>query len=754
MVSNEHHGSARWSDADRRLRWASMAPLGLLLIFVSTAWIVVDRLSKVIAWDRHSVEVLGNGSELQKLFIDFETGMRGFELTKQEQFLEPTEKAATVVGAQFDNLKALVADNPQQAEALELIRRDFDNWRSFSAKVIQIVRSGGVIDGNFNSYGKSLMDQVRSDADKFTAEEHRLLVARDQQVGIHERNDLIILGVFLAFVSLGIVLIIRTQMRRQSVIYQATLAAEAAEAGRFKVTLSSIGDAVVVTDRNGNITFLNREAERMTGWTMNEALGNPLRIVFRIVNELSREAVDDPVEKVFRERRVVGLANHTVLISRTGVDWTIEDSASPILDSNNEIIGVVLVFQDATEKRRAQRELILARDQAIASSQAKDEFLATLSHELRTPLNPVLLIAAENAQRTDLDSDVRRDFETIANNVTLEAHLIDDLLDLARVSNHKLVLKSETGDIRKVITEALGKVRADIKSKRLTVDVSMREPMWVLADTARAEQIFWNVLKNAVKFTPAEGCLSINAVRAENGKSAIINVTDTGIGMSAEDISRVFEPFAQGRHSFDSTAAHSGGLGLGLTIARNLVEIHGGTISAASEGRGKGTRIEIIFPLVELTGDPSAPIPVLVDDRSVKAVSYRILLVEDHLSTAEVLRHLLTRRGNDVVLANSVSAALAEAEARHFDFVISDLGLPDGDGLDLMKKLHEKHGLMGIATSGFGTEADIERSKQAGFAVHLTKPIMMAKLEEEINGRRWTSQHPTGGGGKPAPTVG
>jgi PAS domain S-box-containing protein len=671
----------------------------------------------------------------------------------------------------------------------------------------------------------------------------------------------------------------------------------------FAVTLSSIGDAVIATDAKGVVTFLNPMAEAMTGWVSGDAIGLPLEEIFRIINEKTHAKAEHPVGRVLREGAIVGLANHTALLSRDGRVISIEDSAAPIKDSQGTVIGVVMVFHDVTEQRqietaRAERERLMvlragiavqiasaneldgllqsccellvrhfdaalasiwmlnenepvlemrasaglypqldgsqsrlsigkarigriaearqpnfttdllrdpdmadsawiqregvvafggyplilenrlvgvlaiflrrklsqtefedlspiadgvaqlierkradtalhaAKDRAESASKAKDQFLAALSHELRTPLTPVLMLAGAMERSEELAPQVRRDFAMIRQNVELEARIIDDLLDLTRITQGKLVLRFEQVDPHLLIAHALDILRHDIEEKKLDVKLDFAATEHhVTADAVRLEQVFWNVLKNAVKFTPNGGRLSVCSSDADGHLR--VSVADNGIGITPEELPRIFNAFAQGA---EAEAPRFGGLGLGLSISALLVNEHRGRIWAESSGRDQGATFHIELPLVPESGpvpSPAVPAPLA------SAGPLHILLVEDHQTTRETLTRLLARSGHRIESANCVAQALEVAAQKSFDLVISDLGLPDGDGHGLMRALRRDFGLRGIALSGYGMQSDIEKSSEAGFVEHLTKPIDLTALEEAIQRTHASRRSPT-----------
>ncbi len=377
-------------------------------------------------------------------------------------------------------------------------------------------------------------------------------------------------------------------------------------------------------------------------------------------------------------------------------------------------------------------EISQARDQAERANRAKDEFLAALSHELRTPLNPVLLLAGAAAENPLLPEKVRADFAIIRKNINLEARLIDDLLDLTRITRGKLNIDRLPCDIHTILADALANVVMDAADKQVHLEQSLaaREHT-VLGDPVRLQQIFWNVLKNAVKFTPQGGRVVLATHSASDPPRISIRVTDTGIGLAASDMEHIFDAFAQGRHD-PGAARRYGGLGLGLSISRRLAELHSGSISVASLGPGHGATFTVELPLAPLPRKASlrlpSPAPSVVDSLPPPDTQPRILLVEDHDDTRMALSFLLGLKYKVTAAADAAQARAAAAQG-DFDLVISDIGLPDETGYQLMAALRDQHNLRGVALTGYGMEDDILRSREAGFIAHLTKPVELGPLD-------------------------
>ncbi len=375
--------------------------------------------------------------------------------------------------------------------------------------------------------------------------------------------------------------------------------------------------------------------------------------------------------------------------------------------------------------RRAQEDAERAREEAEQANQAKDKFLAALSHELRTPLTPVLMTASVLRYQPELPAEVREQLSMMQHNIELEARLIDDLLDLTRIVRGKLKIVRQSVDIHSLLSHAKQIMTSDANAKSLSLRFAFgAADHYVDGDGARLHQVFWNLLKNAIKFTPIGGQVTVRTLNPAAGKVSI-TVEDNGIGIEPDVLPSIFSAFTQSQ----SPANRAVGLGLGLAISKDLIEMHGGKIAARSGGRNEGATFTIELD----TAAPAVAVaePENVDERRGDQ-QYRLLVVEDDAQTLAVLARLLQRRGHHVRTAASVEAALGLAATHQFDLVISDLGLPDGNGAELMVKLARDYGLRGIALSGYGMEQDLARTRQAGFITHLIKPVQFEQLDRAI----------------------
>jgi two-component system, chemotaxis family, CheB/CheR fusion protein len=475
----------------------------------------------------------------------------------------------------------------------------------------------------------------------------------------------------------------------------------------------------VMLDANGTITALNEEAIVLLGFEPVQLLGTPLkslvvpedrRAVFEHLAECAGGRRPKPCEVRLQCR---GRPLHVRLESRP--------SREP--RGNHATAIVDLSEHDRADAERA--ELLRGELRARAANEAKDQFIAMLSHELRTPLTPVLAAVSALVERDDLPSDLGATMAMLLRNVSAEARLIDDLLDVTRIMRGKLSLERHPLDLHRLLLESIETLRGHADARVLEVELAAARH-WVFGDDLRLRQVLLNLLKNALQFTPPGGRIKVGSWNRE--QRIVIEVSDDGRGITPRALTRLFEPFEQVP---DEERASNGGLGLGLAISRGIVELHGGVISATSRGLGLGARflveLEVVAPVVERR--PASRHPLA--SRSEKPA--RILLVEDHADTAETFSELLRMSGHEVRVATSMAAALA-VELGEDDVVVSDIGLPDGSGLELVQRLRERQPVRAIALSGYGTEADKAAARAAGFSAHLTKPVAIEQILRAIAG--------------------
>jgi signal transduction histidine kinase/CheY-like chemotaxis protein len=388
--------------------------------------------------------------------------------------------------------------------------------------------------------------------------------------------------------------------------------------------------------------------------------------------------------------------------------------------------GILYLVEDKTRDVTLRQEL-------IGANAAKDQFLALLSHELRNPLSPVIAMVGELEASIPDSPPVREALEVIRRNVELEARLIDDLLDVTRIAKGKLQLSFELICVHEILQRAYEICRDDIAAKHLQVEFRLRAAhTHVEGDPARLQQVFWNLIKNSVKFTSEKGRIIIET--ANPGPEKIeIRIVDSGIGIEPEKIDKIFNAFEQGQVAI---TRRFGGLGLGLAISKAMVDAHGGKIRVESPGKDRGSTFSLTLktvPAPAAAGDGAAEGPPVDREGETRTPTLRrVLVVDDHHDTCTGMKMMLERRGYEITVAHSAEQAVEKSHEQDFDLLISDIGLPDRSGYDLMRELRESKRLPGIALSGFGTEHDVSKARAAGFAEHLTKPINFEQLEEAI----------------------
>ncbi len=418
-------------------------------------------------------------------------------------------------------------------------------------------------------------------------------------------------------------------------------------------------------------------------------------------------------------------------------------------------VAWLLVLRDISEIKRAElARARLLREQATrveaeTANRAKDRFLATLSHELRTPLTPILATVTAMLDDSATPAELRNVLEMFHRNVALEARLIDDLLDLTRIRGNQLPMKRELIDAHDLIHQVVEICHEDLRSAglELSLDLAARRHE-IDADPARVQQVLWNLTKNAIKFSSdRKGTITIRTRNRDDDHSPaaswlVIEVADEGIGIEPEFLPRVFNMFEQ---SGSATKSRFGGLGLGLTISRSIVEQHGGRMRASSPGQGKGATLTVELSLAAAhVSSPS--LPAAEPSAAVGHRGLRILMVEDNQDTLKFFSQMLTQRGHVVRTASNLATALSAAAEADFELLISDIELPDGSGLELMWKLRASSSVRGIALSGFGSPDDLEQSRVAGFSEHLIKPIEFRHLEQAID--RAAASTPVAGAAK------
>lgn len=507
--------------------------------------------------------------------------------------------------------------------------------------------------------------------------------------------------------------------------------------GRFKAIIASSDDAIISKDLNGIVKSWNQSAERIFGYTEKEMIGSSITVLFppdrldeepKILDQLRRGQRVDHFETV-RRRKDGRLVDVSVTIS-------------PIKDASGRVIGVSKVARDITSIRRIlqEREELLAREKAARAEaerlgRMKDEFLSTLSHELRTPLNAILGWAT--ILRSDLSptpEDLKQGHETIERNARAQARLIEELLDMSRIINGKLRLDVQPVDLQAVVSESIESVRpaADAKGIRLTKVLDPRGGP-ITGDPGRLQQVLWNLLTNAMKFTPRGGRVQVVLRRVNSHVE--ITVADSGQGIPASFLPHLFTRFSQAE---TSEARRHGGLGLGLALVKSLVELHGGSVHAASPGENQGATFTVSLPLTVLDPAPSDP-PLTPAPSSVGSIpcpelhGFHVLVVDDELDARLMIKHILTKCDAIVTLAASSEEGIEAVREHRPDMILSDVGMPGEDGYEFLRRLRQLPDSQGgdtpaVALTAFARSEDRRRAVMAGFQMHLPKPIEPVEL--------------------------
>ena len=497
---------------------------------------------------------------------------------------------------------------------------------------------------------------------------------------------------------------------------------------RYRRLFEAARDGILILSKNTlRITDVNPFMLELLGYPRAHFIGKELWEIgiFRD-KDASQSAMDKLLENGFIRFEDLPLKDRNGKLHPVEIVANVyQENDTPVIQCNIRDIGERVGF----ERERAALQAVehSSRMEAQRASAAKDRFLATLSHELRTPLTPVLATLSTWEVSADLPEAMRRDAQMLRRNIELEARLIDDLLDVTRIMKGKLSLNRELTDLNDILTSVAGIVRSDMQAKHIHFTLQLNaQSHFVNGDPARLHQVVWNLLKNAAKFTPEKGSITLVTANEADG-SVTLTITDSGTGIPPDLIERIFEPFEQGDGPF---IQHFGGLGLGLAIAKALVIAHGGSINASSEGTNKGATFVVRLPTIEAPEKTQTPGPFPPPHVAGKSLS--ILLVEDHADSAMVMGRLLTKIGHQVQIAHTVTKALSLAQQHSFDLLLSDIGLPDGNGIDLLGKLRALGPIPAIALTGYGMDEDIAQCRAAGFRAHLTKPVNFRKLQEVL----------------------
>ncbi len=572
------------------LRRVVLIPLGVAVILAVTLILEVQSFVNRAGLVEHTDVVIAIAQRTYGARIDQESGVRAYLLTKDDRFLQLYREGREEGRKLEDQLRQLTSDNPEQQAQNEKAIQAYQDWKSFADEAIAMARVGqDVGDPKLQRRGKELMDQYREARKEFIEREEKL---RDQREASSRRT--------LKFVNVNIVAlcvliggIFAALGRKQLVnllgafsVALDTAEANAAEARTQRewshTILHSIGDAVIATDAEGAITFMNPVAESLTGWTLQEAKATALIKVFRIVNEQTRETVENPVDKVRRLDRVVGLANHTILINKSGQEFAIDDSGSPIRAANGNIVGIVLIFRDVTQQRGLEAALRSNERLAVAG-----RLSASIAHEIHNPIDTAGNLLFMASQQTSDQPQIQQLIDTAQREVHRVAQISKNMLSLHRESRAPSSVK-----LPELLDGVVALIEETIAKGKRKIRVEHGFDGEIEGLQAELRQVFTNVLKNAVEATSEGGSIRIFSVATQEADrdGVLVHVADNGVGIPDQMKSKLFTPFA--------TTKEESGSGLGLWVSRAIVEKHDGAIRVSSAESGYlGTTVSIFLPL-------------------------------------------------------------------------------------------------------------------------------------------------------------
>lgn len=587
----------------RTLRQAFWIPFGIAIVLAATLLLEVRFLMHQAAWVEHPDQVISLAQRIYRSRIDQESGLRAYLLTRDQHFLQPFYDGQDRALALEPELRRLIADNPEQTERNEESYQAIRAWLSWADQAVAMTKAGeDATSWGFQFQGKQLMDEYRRLRTEFIEREQQL---RDERLARSRRTvgfvNASIVALVILFAS-GFAISGRKQLTNLSRSFTQALDSTREQRDWLHTTLTSIGDAVISTDAGGRITLMNPVAEELTGWTLQEAQDKPLADVFRIVNEQTRETVENPVDKVRRLNRVVGLANHTILVSKNGQDIAIDDSGAPIFGPDGAMAGIVLVFRDVTEQRaqetrRKQLEAALQSNERLALA---GRLSASIAHEIHNPLDTVGNALFLINQRIDGQWDVQNLVRLAQDEVQRVSEISKSMLSLHRESRAASPVK-----LSELLESVVALIEDTIAKGRRNIEVLPGFTGEVEAFPSELRQVFTNVIKNAVEATAQGGDIRIYSEAAQESaqNGVLVRVVDKGVGVPENLRSRLFTPFV--------TTKEESGTGLGLWVSRSILEKHGGSIrlDCNVEPNRQGTTVSIFLPLKMAPRQVAARVP-------------------------------------------------------------------------------------------------------------------------------------------------
>lgn len=584
----------------RTVRQLVALPILLLLVLAGFLLWQIQATAGAQRELDHSDQVTAELQGLQNLFIDQETGLRGFQLTGDPVMLAPWKAAAGPIQSRFGGLQQMLTGDPVQTARLTHLRSQYGEWLGFADAVLH-QNAAALNAAGMNQRGKAMMDGIRATVKTMHLQESNLREERYRHARSLQRRELV--SLLLSFLLVGVILALFTRHHVHAIsasylrrIAEITQRSEELHDSQqwFQTTLESIGDAVIACDMDGQVSFMNAVAEKLTGWGLAEARGKSLETVFRIIHEETREAAENPVAKVRRLRKVIGLANHTVLIARDGRESVIDDSAAPIMSGAGNMIGVVLVFRDVTEERQMQSALVASEKLAVAGRLA-----ASIAHEIHNPLDSVANL--HYLLESETDPAVRAEYLRLAQQELGRTMQISrTMLSLYREPKAPIEIQ-----LRELIDGVLLLLDRRLQHQRIRLEAEIADSLTVEGFPAELRQVLTNLIVNAMDASGPKGRIRIRVQRAEAGElrgvGALIEIADSGPGIPPDTVSRLFQPFV--------TTKGANGTGLGLWVSMGIVQKHGGSIhiGQSDDPELSGACIRVFLPARTFASAPVRP---------------------------------------------------------------------------------------------------------------------------------------------------
>ena len=767
-----------WSSTASPNIVASLVGAALLaaLVVVLSFW-AFRQIEDSVAARLQTYTLISNANALLSDITDAETGQRGYSLTGNEAFLKPYLAVRKTIEPNLQELRRLTTLAAAQ-ERLDALAPLVKAKLAELSAVVQLRRNrkttSGLAAAGSSSQGLGLMESIRAETTGYIRLEEAVLAQDDEKLRSNMRRlfaSIVAASLFMFLLAISFAYLIYRESRHRvndivhretqhllgieeklnKQLLHTTIAAEISEE-KLAITLNSIGDAVIATDAEGRVTLLNPLAQRLTGWTLAEAIQRPIEEIFRIIDQVTRLPSEVPVRETLARNAPHVLASRTILISRDGTERDIADSCAPIRTRSGQMVGAVLVFRDVTERTRLDKvlqdhnvELATATAAADKSNVAKSEFLSSMSHELRTPLSAILGFAQlmESGMPAPTASQ-KRSIDQILKAGWYLLDLINEILDLALIESGKLSLSMEPMSLSEAMQECAAMVEPQARKRGISVTFPrFDKPCFILADRTRVKQIVVNLLSNAIKYNTSGGSVMIGCVPT-SPRRVRLSFTDSGVGLAPDKLAQLFQPF----NRLGQEGSAEEGTGIGLVVCKRLVELMGGAIGVESTvGAGSVFWIDL-----NVTAEPPAVAPVpratapQLDAAGGRART--LLYVEDNPANLMLVEDLIARRPDiRLVSARDGISGIEMAQAEKPDVILMDINLPGISGIEALRVLVTDRATAHIpivALSANAMPRDIEKGLEAGFFRYLTKPIKVNEFMATLDIALQFSQSPAG----------